>query len=125
MSDDRLLRELGHLAREEKEAEQARLDERWDRLADGTLSPEEDAELRALAAASPEAREAYEAFRPLGAAFQARLVDELATAVPAATKTPAGRLLNFRRALSRNSVRFGAVAAAVAAACLFLVLRPG
>lgn len=31
MSEDRLLRELGHLAREEEGAEKALLDERWDR----------------------------------------------------------------------------------------------
>ena len=68
--------ELGALARREGEAESL-LDERWDRLAAGTLTAEEDAELRALAASSPEAREAYEAFRPLGAAFQARVVSAI------------------------------------------------
>ena len=71
------MRDLGHLAREESEAEKRRLDERWDRLAAGTLSAEEEAELRALAAASPEAARAYEAFRPLGADFQARVVEAI------------------------------------------------
>jgi RNA polymerase sigma-70 factor (ECF subfamily) len=46
-------------------------------LAAGTLTAEEDAELRALAVSSPEAREAYEAFRPLGATFQARVVSAI------------------------------------------------
>jgi RNA polymerase sigma-70 factor (ECF subfamily) len=73
MNNDSILSELGALARREREAESP-LDERWDRLAAGTLTAEEDAELRALAASSAEAREAYEAFRPLGAAFQARVV---------------------------------------------------
>ena len=70
--NDRLLKELGDLARQQDEAERARFDERWDRLAAGTLTAEEEAELKALAEASPEDREAYEAFRPLGADFQAR-----------------------------------------------------
>jgi RNA polymerase sigma-70 factor (ECF subfamily) len=73
MNNDSILSELGALARREREAESP-LDERWDRLAAGTLTAEEDAELRALAASSAEAREAYEAFRPLGADFQARVV---------------------------------------------------
>lgn len=75
--DDLLLKELGDLARHEGEAEGARLDERWDRLAAGTLTAEEEAELKALAASSPEAREAYAAFRPLGADFQARVVSTI------------------------------------------------
>ncbi len=74
MNKDSILSELGALARQEGEAESPLLDERWDRLAAGTLTAEEDAELRALAASSDEAREAYEAFRPLGADFQARVV---------------------------------------------------
>src|SRR5436853_7125100 len=72
-----LLKELGDLARREKEAEKAHLDERWDRLAAGTLTAEEGAELKALAASSPEAREAYAAFRPPGADFQARVVSAI------------------------------------------------
>ena len=78
MSEDRLLRDLGHLAKEEEGAEKSRLDERWDRLAAGTLTAEEEAELLALAETSPEAREAWEAFRPLGPEFQARVVEKIA-----------------------------------------------
>jgi len=74
---DRLLRELGDLARSQTKAEEARFDERWDRLAAGTLTAEEEAELKALADSSPEYREAYEAFRPLGAEFQARVVSAI------------------------------------------------
>jgi hypothetical protein len=125
MSEDRILRELGHLAKEEGETEKARLDERWDRLAAGTLTPEEDAELRALAAASPEAREAYEAFRPLGAEFQARVVNEIAGEIEKdkpETEPPQtrARLLPFRPATLR---RAGWLTAAAAAAGLFLLLR--
>src|SRR5215218_8487003 len=89
MSEDRLLRELGHLAKEEEGAEKARLDERWDRLAAGTLTADEEAELRALAETSPEAGDAWEAFRPLGPEFQARVVEKIA-------KGQGGRLLGFR-----------------------------
>ncbi|HEY7213655.1 MAG TPA: hypothetical protein VIC28_03445 [Thermoanaerobaculia bacterium] len=125
MSEDRILRELGHLAKEEKEAEQARLDERWDRMAAGTLTPEEDAELRALAESSPEAREAYEAFRPLGAEFQARMMNEIAGALAKDKPQPEpqpiwARLLPFRPVTFR---RIGWLTAATAAAGLFLLLR--
>lgn len=111
MNEDRFLNELGDLARREGEADRARFDERWDRLAAGTLSPEEDAELRALAASSPELREAYEAFRPLGPEFQARIVDKVAP-------KPAPIIPFPRR---RIEVWFGAAAAL--AAGLFLVTQ--
>ncbi|HEX5720559.1 MAG TPA: hypothetical protein VF179_30670 [Thermoanaerobaculia bacterium] len=113
------MRELGNLAKEEEGAERARLDERWDRLAAGTLTAEEEAQLRALAETSPEAREAYEAFRPLGPEFQARVVEKIAAELP---KEGQGRLLPFRPA----AVRIGGwvTAAAAAAAVLVVLLRP-
>ena len=132
MSEDKLLSDLGDLARQDHEAENARFDERWDRLAAGTLSAEEDAELRALAAASPEAREAYEAFRPLSAEFQARVVSAAAAELtpPSARTAPQSepretrsRLLPFRRATARAGVWLGSAAAL--AAGLFFLLRPG
>lgn len=118
MNDDRLLREMGLLAREEERAEKARLDERWDRLAAGTLTAEEEAELRALAETSPEAREAWEAFRPLGPEFQARVAEKIAAEL---RKRGKGRILPFPPA-----ARIGGwvTAAAAAAAVLFVVLRP-
>lgn len=114
MSEDRLLRDLGHLAKEEEGAERARLDERWDRLAAGTLTAEEEAELRALAEASPEAREAWEAFRPLGPEFQARVVEKIAAELP---KGGEGRVLPFRL-----TARFAGWATAAAAAAVVAVL---
>jgi hypothetical protein len=124
MTEDRLLNDLGDLARREEEAERAGLDERWDRLAAGTLTAEEEAELRALAASSPAAREAYEAFRPLGADFQARVVGAIKTEQPEPRK-PAhtesrSRFRSFRRDPGRLEVWLGA-AAAVAAVLVFLV----
>lgn len=116
MNDDRLLRELGLLAREEERAEKARFDERWDRLAAGTLTAEEEAELRALAETSPEAREAWEAFRPLGPEFQARMVKKISAELP--KKWPEW-LLKF------PAVRIGGwVTAAAAAAAVIVRLLP-
>jgi hypothetical protein len=124
--DDRILRELGKLARQEDEADQARFDERWDRLAAGTLTAEEQTELEALAASSPEGKEAYEAFRPLGAEFQARMVAmasaELASSPAVEPPVPPAPPLPFRRVARRVEVWLGAAAAV--AASLFFLLRP-
>ena len=126
MNEDRLSRELGDLARQEDEAERARFDERWDRLAAGTLTAEEEAELKTLAGSSPEAQEAYEAFRPLGADFQARMVSaaaaELVNVQPSPPPEPPPRVLPFRRAAARIEVWLG-TAAAVAAGLFFFCLR--
>lgn len=77
MNNDRWLRELAQVNREREAEERSLLDERWDRLSAGELTPEEEAELRALAETSEDAREAYEAFRPLGPDFQARVVGKI------------------------------------------------
>lgn len=124
MNKDRLLGKLGDLARQEGEAEKARLDERWDRLAAGTLTPEEEAELKALAESSPEIPEAYEAFRPLGADFQARMVSKInAERHPVPQPVPPDprpRPLPFRRI----EVWLGAAAAVAAGVVFFLMPRP-
>lgn len=115
MSDDLWLRELAQVKRDEEEEERARLDERWDRLSAGELSPEEEAELQALAESSEEGREAYEAFRPLGPDFHARVVK----AVSAEIRKP--HVLPFPPA------RLGAwlsVAAAVAAMVVVFLWPP-
>lgn len=123
MSEDRLLRDLGQLAREREAEEAARLDERWDRLSRGALSAGEEAELRALAESSPEAREAYEAFRPLGPEFQAGVVQALQQAREAEkAEPPPGRVLPFRR-LTARVAGWGSLAATVAAAVLIVFLR--
>src|ERR1700704_3282793 len=105
---DRLLRELGDLARSESTAEEARFGDRWDHLAAGTLTAEEEAELKALAESSPEDRETYEAFRPLGADFQARVVSAInaerakpAEAPRPQPQDPVPRVLPFRRIIRR------------------------
>lgn len=129
MSDDPLLRRLAQAKREEQEAERAALDERWDRLSAGELSPEEEAELRALAGTSDDARQAYEAFRPLGPEFQARMVRTLQE--QGAVREPdvpeprqPGRVLPFRRLATRLGGALAA-AAAVAAVAVLLLRDPG
>lgn len=114
MSEDELLHTLGNLAR---------FDERWDRLAAGTLTPKEDAELRTLAESDPEARAAYEAFRPLGGDFLARV--RAAIEVPAAIEPPAttaAKVLPFER--RRWKLGAWAASAAAIAALMLVFVRP-
>jgi hypothetical protein len=99
--------------------ERGRLDDRWDRLSHGGLSPEEESELRALAETSEEARQAWEAFRPLGADFQARVVRSIQSEITAAK--PLAKPLPFRRRPSR--IAGWSAAAAAVAAVLILFLR--
>jgi hypothetical protein len=121
MKDDDFFRELAQANRETEAEERRRLDERWDRLNHGQLSPEEDAELRALAETSEEAREAYEAFRPLGPEFQAGVLQAiraqgLPEAEPPVPKRRA-KLLPF----SRRAQFAGWSAAAAAASVLMMI----
>lgn len=129
MSDDSLLRELTRVAREDQELERARLDERWDELAAGRLSPEDEEELRAWAESSPEEAAAYEAFRPLGEDFHARVTEAArfqlgrgARPAPArGAEAPAGsKVVDARHRWRRWSLP----AAALAAASLLLFLWP-
>jgi hypothetical protein len=131
MSDDSLLRALARVAREDREAEEAELDGRWDALAAGLLPTAEEEELRALAQGSPEAGAAYEAFRPLGADFRARVVEAARFQVgtkdrpaPAATEprpAPARPVSAVRRRRQRWWIP---AAAALAAASVLLLLWP-
>lgn len=124
MSDEIWLRELAQMKRDQEAEAGNRLDERWDRLSAGELSPEEEAELKALAETSGEAREAYEAFRPLGPEFHASVVQAIREQglAPAESKAlePPAKLLPFRR---RARFWTGWSAAAAAAAALFFFLR--
>jgi len=121
MSND-LWRELAQVNRDKQSEERERLGERWDRLSSGELSPEEEAELRALAETSEEAREAYEAFRPLGPDFHASVVQAIRE--QALTPKPPARLLPFPRRAA-PLIKWSTAAAAVAAAVLVgVLLRP-
>jgi hypothetical protein len=129
MNDDLWLKELAQVNRDREAEERSRLDERWDRLSAGELSPEEEAELRALADTSEDARDAYEAFRPLGPDFQASVVQAirkqgLAPQAGTPAPQPPAKLLPFRRSTSQTFRWAGwSAAAAVAAAALFFVVR--
>jgi hypothetical protein len=130
MSNDPWLRELAQVKRDEEAEERSRLDERWDRLSAGDLSPEEEAELRALAGTSEEAREAFEAFRPLGPEFHARVVgaltSELKDSAAAAPVEPRSRSILPFRPFRPSPARVGGwlTAAAAVAAVLIVFLRP-
>ena len=130
MSNDELLQQLANLAREDRDEELARLDERWDRLAAGDLSAAEETALRALGVSEPLARRAWEAFRPLGADFHQRVTGEVRRAagaeappVAAAAPAPQARVLGRGRRWSRQAT--GWLTAAAAAALILVVLRPG
>lgn len=128
MSDEHWLKELAQVKRDQEAESGNRLDEHWDRLSAGTLTPEEEAELRALAETSEEARDAYEAFRPLGAEFQARVVQAIRQQdLPQRDETttePSVNLLFFWRSTSQTFRWAGwSTAAAVAAAALFFMVR--
>jgi hypothetical protein len=123
MNDDSWMRELGRVAAEEEEAERSRF-AAWERLSAGELSGEEEAALAKQAETSAEARLAYEAFRPLGPEFEARMVRTLVAAqdllAPGAVAAPAAPVLTF----PRYARRFGwlAAAATIAASLVLLVV---
>lgn len=79
--DDDWLDALGRAARGQT-LERGEDEARWERLAEGTLSPEEDAELRRLAAEDPAAAEKYEAYRPLGDEVKERIAARIGEALP-------------------------------------------
>src|SRR5215813_3637607 len=100
------------------------------KLAAGRLSEAERDELLEAAARSDEAADAYEAFRPLGAEFQARVVDRLMgePARSATRESPpvTARVVRF----PRRNFRFAGVPLALAASVILAVglvvfMRPG
>lgn len=128
--DDDLLHALAGEARREREREPAWLDERWDRLAAGELPAADEAELRALAAESPAASEALEAFRPLGDDFRQRVVQAIKVQSAAAPELPEQRHAappppdRFRHR-SRRRAWLGAGLASAVAVAAALILTVG
>jgi hypothetical protein len=118
--DDELLQRLVQTA-QEIEAEDARFDERWDRLAEGELGDAEAAELAEESAA------AHELFQPLGSGFHDGVVKALraqpggGAAVSAeGTGEEKGKVLPFRR----RAPYLGGLLAAAAALFLLILGRP-
>src|SRR5262245_61837382 len=70
MNNDPILEELARVARAESTDDSVLSDPRWELLAAGTISPEDKAALAALAESSPDAALAWQAFQPLGPAFE-------------------------------------------------------
>ncbi len=95
MTEDPLLQALAGAAR----ADDLLTDPRWERLAEGTLSSEDTAVLAALAGGSDAHREAFEAFRPLGADARGRIAGKLIEGLkpPAAAPRPLAAVVPLRR----------------------------
>ncbi len=117
MSDERLLKDLAHLARA-READGPSPD--WERLAAGELTPDEVEHLRREAETSPAAAAAWEAFRPLDATFRSELVARIRHELPQAP-TPARDVVPLRRAPAW--LRLG-LWPALAAASLLVYFQP-
>ncbi|TKD05045.1 hypothetical protein [Polyangium fumosum] len=113
MKDDDLLDALGRAARKDDRL----ADPRWDALARGELS---DEEIKTLAEGSDAARDAVEAFRPLGEPTRARLTEQALAALgaqnPGAAPAEVVRRKHPRRAL------FVLLAACLAALVAFVWL---
>ncbi|HSP78024.1 MAG TPA: hypothetical protein VLQ93_05820, partial [Myxococcaceae bacterium] len=120
---DKLLEELGRVARERQHAE--RLDPRWESLAEGELSDAEREELERLAREEPAAAEAYEAFRPLEAEIRERIVARVEQELASATAgSPSAQVVPLVRP-RRTRVLLPMLSALAAAVALFVVASPG
>lgn len=117
--EGKLLDGIGRFARQQEAEERRRFDERWRRLAAGTISEADDAALRALAAESEEARLDYEALRPFGPQLQDRLARDWQARTPAALPDePLPLPIGERRWRRAPPYRWLAVAATLAVAVL-------
>lgn len=135
MNDETWMRELARAARDEAEAERSGLDGRWDRLSAGELPAAEVEELRRRGESSEGAREAYEAFRPLGPEFKAQALAAVRARLKAGQAPPREAIpfaprperleLPTRRPRARRWAPWGVAAAAAAALVLFLRLPGG
>jgi hypothetical protein len=116
MNDEELMKVLGRAARAQRPA-----DDRWEALAADRLSDAEREQLLEEAARSDEAADAYEAFRPLGAEFRARVVARLMA------EQELGSAQGPRQATAkvvpfpRRALRFAGVPLALAASALVAV----
>lgn len=89
MTDERLMRDLGKALRRREEGQPTWLDDRWERLAAGTLPPQERAELAALAERSEEARRLWEMCQPLPSELRGRIAQRIVEPAPDAAPQPA------------------------------------
>jgi len=121
---DKLLQELGRVARERQHAE-AR-DARWESLTEGTLSEEERRELERLAEEDPSTAETYEAFKPLDAGAKeriaARLERQLAEEPAQEAAPPPARVVPISSSRRWRGLAPALAAMAAAAAVLVVVL---
>lgn len=113
MKDDDLLDALGRAARNHDPL----ADPRWDALARGELS---DEEIKTLAEGSAAARDAVEAFRPLGEPARARLTEQALAALGAQNPAAPAEVVRVHR--PRRAL-IALLAACLAATVAFVLLR--
>lgn len=118
--NDRWFEELVQVAKDEEARARQALDDRWDRLAAGTLDAEQRAALATEAKQSEEGRAAWAAFQPLGPAFQASVVAKIQAQQAGAGQESSAKVLPFRGRVAAWAGA-GLLAAGLAA---FALLRP-
>lgn len=89
MSDERLMQKLAEAVRRKANDQPAWLDDRWERLAAGSLPPEERAELAALAQRSDDARRLWERCQPLEPEVHAGIVGRIVRSASEVSASPA------------------------------------
>lgn len=117
MTEERLLRELADAVRRRAEGRPDWLDDRWERLAAGTLPPEERTELEALAERSEEARRLWELCQPLSSEVRGRILERIKGQEQGKAMEPSRRF--------PGGVWWWAPAAVAAAVAAVIVLWPG
>src|ERR1700722_4539121 len=85
MNSDPLLRSLARVAGEDAMLENE--NNRWEALARGELSVEEETEMKRQALADPTVAALYEAFRPLTSDTKARIAERLAEEGPSSVSS--------------------------------------
>jgi hypothetical protein len=123
MSSDRLLDELARVAREERDRTMDD-DTRWQALADGTLSPEAQAELQRRAQGDPETARQYEAYRPLSDAWREQMAGKIVVSPPSTPPAKVTPLLARRRPTRSLTLALAASLAVAAGATLWLTQTP-
>lgn len=118
-TDDALLEALGEIARAEGDG----LDARWDALAAGSLSAEDEAALKALAATAPDGDAIWAAFAPRDAALDDAITASVLGQAARPARPPAPVVSITEAPSARRRWAWAGAAIALAAGLLVFVLR--
>jgi len=120
------MRDLADELRRRTEGRPIWLDDRWERLAAGTLPAEERAELEELAERSEEARRLWELCQPLSSEIRGRIVDRIKGQEPDETRPETeGKAMEPSRRFPGGVWWWAPAAVAAAAVAAVIVLWPG